>query len=288
MKSDPKHKRLKKRKIFKIVKIKQYRKLWTKHEDHLLLKTVQIFQNNPIKWRSVSAGLSKTPKQCYSRYRQINPSFNKGSWSKEEEDTVISLSAKYGKKWSTISKYLKSRSGKQIRLHYINILEAGLIRDGFSDKEDQKIRDLYQKFGPKWQLISKYFLNRTGDSIKTRFYSKMKLNGDNGQIYDSISISTDKPDDLNITTNDYTKLLIKEQSITQEADDMSQITTDMIKNESVLKYNLYNDLNYLRSPSPKAYSNNMTPYTKEYSDLNIYNHESNFEYKSNFRKLFLK
>jgi hypothetical protein len=39
----------------------------------------------------------------------------KGSWKKEEDNLILNLISKYGKKWAKISKIIKNRNGKQIR-----------------------------------------------------------------------------------------------------------------------------------------------------------------------------
>ena len=49
----------------------------------------------------------------------MNPEIVKGPWTKEEDDKVVELVAKYGpKRWSLIAKYLKGRIGKQCRERY--------------------------------------------------------------------------------------------------------------------------------------------------------------------------
>lgn len=150
-------------------------KIWTAEEDRVLVEVHDLYKNQSKKWKKVSGHIAtKTPKQCYSRFRQINPSFKQGVWSIEEEDKLRILVKKYGKKWAEIAKIFKTRSGKQIRHHYINILDEHSNRTSFTQEEDDKIRELYFKYGPRWKKISDHFECRTGDIIKNRFYNKIK------------------------------------------------------------------------------------------------------------------
>ncbi len=159
----------------KIFKVTKQSRLWTEKKDEQLIKIVSSYEDmKNVKWKSVSSFLNKTSQQCYSRYRQINPSLNKGIWSREEEKKLLELVAIHGQQWAFISKHLKTRSGKQIRHHYINILDVRNNKQPFSKKEDALLKQLYLKHGPKWVLLSKYFKGRTADLLKSRFYNKMK------------------------------------------------------------------------------------------------------------------
>ncbi len=150
-------------------------KIWKDEEDIILIEQSKLHKKSSKKWKQVSHYLpGKTPKQCYSRFRQVNPEYKQGVWTKEEEYELRSLVAKYGRKWAEIAKIFKTRSGKQIRHHYINILDEKNIKSAFSVDDDIKLKDLYFKYGPKWKKISANFNGRTADSIKNRFYNKIR------------------------------------------------------------------------------------------------------------------
>jgi len=80
----------------------------------------------------------------------------------------------YGKKWAKISKILKTRSGKQIRHHYLNILDKKNKKSKFSLEENNKLINLFNIFGAKWQKISEEFVGRSADNLKCRFNSLRK------------------------------------------------------------------------------------------------------------------
>jgi Myb-like DNA-binding protein BAS1 len=161
--------------VFKVTRAdKQTRKIWSEAEDIKLLRLIDNYQDEKIKWNDVGTHLNKTANQCYSRYRQINPTLNKGFWTKEEETHLINLVAKYGRKWASISKIFKTRSGKQIRSHYLNITDPDNLRKPFTREEDDIIIEQFFRVGPKWQIISQHVRGRTGDIIKSRYYNALK------------------------------------------------------------------------------------------------------------------
>ena len=164
--------------IFSIRKVKNQKK-WTRDEDELLISLAEKY--NEKHWKEISKMfVNKNSLQCFSRYKRIRPGIIKGSWKKEEDQDILRLVHKYGKAWSKISKMLNTRNGKQIRDRFINVLDPEIRKGKFTEEEDQKLVDLFQKFGPKWATISKFYPNRTADMIKNRFHSsiKKKLFGD--------------------------------------------------------------------------------------------------------------
>ena len=148
-------------------------KNWTKEEDSILLETAKLleFKN----WKKISDKLEgRSAIQCSARYKRIRPGIVKGAWSIEEDEKLKNYIKRFGRNWSLISKYMPSRSGKQIRDRYLNTLDPTLLKDKFSSEEDKKIIDFYCKYGSSWSLIAKKFNGRTGDMIKNRFYSSLK------------------------------------------------------------------------------------------------------------------
>lgn len=158
--------------VFEIKKIKNQKK-WTKEEDGLLIELAKQFKEKH--WKEISENfVRKNALQCFSRYKRIKPGIVKGSWKKEEDMKIIELVQKHGKVWSRISKALGTRNGKQIRDRYINVLDPEIKKGKFSLEEDEKLIELYLKYGPKWATIAKFYPDRTADMIKNRFHSSVK------------------------------------------------------------------------------------------------------------------
>jgi len=101
---------------------KKNKQFWTKKQDSLLIAFVENNKLN-INWKEIAENFSNmTHKQCYYRYRNLNPLLKRGHWSEEEEQKLKELFGLYGGKWALISKKMGGkRSGKQIRHHYKNI-----------------------------------------------------------------------------------------------------------------------------------------------------------------------
>lgn len=167
-------------KIFSIRKVKNQKK-WNKEEDKLLIQLAKKY--NEKNWKEISSQFNnKNPLQCFSRYKRIRPGIKKGSWKKEEDEQIIKLVKKYGNAWSKISREIKTRNGKQIRDRYLNVLDPSVNKDKFTYSEDVYLLKLFNKHGPKWAVIARYFPLRTADMIKNRFHSSIKKRVvDNGQ-----------------------------------------------------------------------------------------------------------
>jgi len=174
--------------IFSIRKVKNQKK-WTRDEDELLISLAEKY--NEKHWKEISKMfVNKNSLQCFSRYKRIRPGIIKGSWKKEEDQDILRLVHKYGKAWSKISKMLNTRNGKQIRDRFINVLDPEIMKGKFTEEEDQKLVDLFKKFGPKWATISKFYPNRTADMIKNRFHSSIKKKlSDDQNIREDVTFS---------------------------------------------------------------------------------------------------
>ena len=130
-----------KQKIFVLSKIHRSNK-WKKEEDNLLIELATKF--NERSWKQISLHFNnKNPAQCRARYKRIRPGIIKGAWSKEEDDTILSLVDLYGKNWSLIAKKVPTRNGKQIRDRFINVLDPKIAKKKFSDEEDKLLMKLY-------------------------------------------------------------------------------------------------------------------------------------------------
>ncbi len=145
---------------------------WTKENDKRLIGLIENYPRPKINWSEIADHFDhKTKTQCYSRYRQINPSLNKGTWSKNEEELLVELVNKYGKNWAKIATIHKTRSGKQIRDHFNYCINN---KNNFTEEEDIKIKNLYLEYGNKFSMFTKYLPGRTGEAIKNRFHSSIK------------------------------------------------------------------------------------------------------------------
>nr|ABP57083.1 Myb transcription factor [Coleus scutellarioides]ABP57084.1 Myb transcription factor [Coleus scutellarioides] len=93
---------------------------------------------------------------------------NKGAWTKEEDDRLISYIRAHGEGcWRSLPKAAGLlRCGKSCRLRWINYLRPDLKRGNFTEDEDELIIKLHSLLGNKWSLIAGRLPGRTDNEIK--------------------------------------------------------------------------------------------------------------------------
>ncbi|CAD8090193.1 unnamed protein product [Paramecium primaurelia] len=154
------------------VTITPQRKAWTIEEDHQLQ---ELRQSMGLDWIEVARRIGRrNPSQCAQRWKRIKGYKLRRQWSQEEDDKLKSLVKEYGYHWSRIAKLMPNRTGKQIREHYLNQLHPDLNNEPWTQEEDEKLIEIYNKIGGKWSAIQKHLNGRSENSIKNRFYSYLR------------------------------------------------------------------------------------------------------------------
>ncbi|CAA2968050.1 transcription factor MYB41-like [Olea europaea subsp. europaea] len=104
---------------------------WTPEEDQKLVNCIQKYGHG--NWKEVSklAGLNRCGKSCRLRWTNyLRPDIKRGTFSEEEEQTILELHALLGNKWSTIASRLPGRTDNEIKNFWNTHLKKKLFRRG--------------------------------------------------------------------------------------------------------------------------------------------------------------
>ena len=116
------------------------KKKFTKDEDDLILDLVKKYGAHS--WRTIAKKLSpRTPRQCRERWKHYLQKEPKSEeWTQEEDELLIQLFQKHGKKWTQIAVYIPGRTSVNIKNRY------ALLERHVKKKEKEKNNDFFQNF----------------------------------------------------------------------------------------------------------------------------------------------
>jgi hypothetical protein len=103
---------------FKMRKGTKLKGQWTTAEDSQLAELVQRYGTR--RWSQIARVLNgRVGKQCRERWNNhLAPDIKRGSWTEEEEATLIRAHREVGNKWSDIARQLKGRTENSVKNHW--------------------------------------------------------------------------------------------------------------------------------------------------------------------------
>lgn len=168
---------------------------WTKEEDELLFMLLKDVDNP--NWPFIAKKFAnKTTQQVSERWEKVlNPKLIKGSWTREEDQTIIKFVHENGSKnWTQLASLLPGRIGKQCRERWRNHLDPNINHSMWTNEEDLQLIKLHEKFGNSWVKISQMLPGRSDNAIKNRWNSTLKK-------IDPQNIVTSGPNYNNLSNN---------------------------------------------------------------------------------------
>ena len=146
-------------------------------------------------------------------------------WTKDEDDFLIEMVNKYGKKWVDIAQHLPFRSKDQCYRRWHARLDPKLNGVKWSEYETDMMLKLHSKHGPQWALMAKSLIGRSRFDIKNHFARISRNQTKNKrEHYRNFFLKSTAYDQISIKANKYQKIYHQEE------------TTDLINNkENILE-----------------------------------------------------
>ncbi|CAK4086713.1 unnamed protein product [Aphanomyces euteiches] len=116
---------------------------WSFEEDKILEVLVKQSVNN---WGQIAEQIpGRTPKQCRERWRNhLDPSINKGPYSEEEDQLILSNQARLGNKWSQIAQMLPGRTEDSVKIRWKS-LKQNPTRAAAANAQSRRIMQQQQQ-----------------------------------------------------------------------------------------------------------------------------------------------
>ncbi|CAO2820772.1 unnamed protein product [Amaranthus hypochondriacus] len=112
-------------------KQKVKRGLWSPEEDEKLITHITI--HGHTSWSSVPklAGLQRCGKSCRLRWiNYLRPDLRRGSFTEEEERTIIEVHRILGNRWAQIAKHLPGRTDNEVKNFWNSCIKKKLLAQG--------------------------------------------------------------------------------------------------------------------------------------------------------------
>lgn len=97
-------------------------------------------------------------------------SIRRPRWKKWEDELLVQIVEKKGPgAWRRIATEFPNRSGRQVRLRWMNHLSPEIDKRSWSRSEDEALIAYQKRYGNAWSKIAKDFQGRSDNSVKNRF-----------------------------------------------------------------------------------------------------------------------
>ncbi len=157
---------------------------WTAEEDMRLRELVAEYPaDRSIPWVKVAERLSgRSNQQCLKRWvGTLNPKYNKGPWTEEEDAKLREIVEKYGINekisWVKVAKEVDGRSDDQCRNRWELSLNPAFKRGPWTEEEDAKLREIVAKYPVEqsipWVKVAKEMDGRSNQQCRKRWEANL-------------------------------------------------------------------------------------------------------------------
>ncbi|XP_050371726.1 transcription factor MYB13-like [Argentina anserina] len=130
---------------------------WSPDEDHKLISYIQRYGIWNWSQMPKPAGLARSGKSCRLRWvNYLRPDIKRGSFTMEEEQTIIKLQQNMGNRWSAIAAKLPGRTDNEIKNYWHTHLKKRLNNDKAKITENTSSQTetfLLEEEAPKASLV---------------------------------------------------------------------------------------------------------------------------------------
>ncbi|KAL2897970.1 Transcription factor MYB61 [Bienertia sinuspersici] len=126
-------------------KQKVKRGLWSPEEDEKLVTHITLHGHGS--WSSIPklAGLQRCGKSCRLRWiNYLRPDLKRGTFTEEEERTIVEVHRILGNRWAQIAKHLPGRTDNEVKNFWNSCIKKKLLAQGF-DPNTHNLLSSHQK-----------------------------------------------------------------------------------------------------------------------------------------------
>jgi hypothetical protein len=88
-----------------------------------------------------------------------------------EDSLLLEVVSRLGaSNWSQIAAHIPGRNARQCRERWTNYVNPNLVKNEWTEAEDEILLQTYQEVGPKWFVIAGFLPGRGKNNVKNRYF----------------------------------------------------------------------------------------------------------------------